>query len=284
MPPPNSCLKFKSRRFPPFFCFSAERGGGEEEEERGGVISRVSKSQFLDPALSQFLTRTVWWVIPLIWLPVICWLVSMSIQMGHPLPQVALMVVAGIFVWTLMEYSLHRFLFHINTKSYWGNTLHYLLHGCHHKHPMDGLRLVFPPAATAILCVPIRMYYSSRENDCSYFSSSFFCYWLYCCCWHYCCLFCMTYGHQFWNLFKLVSTPSTAPAFFGGGLLGYVMYDVTHYYLHHGQPSREVARNLKRYHLNHHFRIQSRGFGITSSLWDKVFRTLPTSKATDKKT
>lgn len=38
---------------------------------------------------------------------------------------------------------------------YRGNTLHYLLHGCHHKHPMDGLRLVFPPAATAILCVPV---------------------------------------------------------------------------------------------------------------------------------
>lgn len=36
-----------------------------------------------------------------------------------------------------------------------GNTLHYLIHGCHHKHPMDGLRLVFPPAATAILAVPV---------------------------------------------------------------------------------------------------------------------------------
>lgn len=36
-----------------------------------------------------------------------------------------------------------------------GNTMHYLLHGCHHKHPMDGLRLVFPPAAAAILCVPV---------------------------------------------------------------------------------------------------------------------------------
>ena len=36
-----------------------------------------------------------------------------------------------------------------------GNTLHYLIHGCHHKHPMDGLRLVFPPAATAILLVPV---------------------------------------------------------------------------------------------------------------------------------
>ena len=36
-----------------------------------------------------------------------------------------------------------------------GNTAHYLLHGCHHKHPMDHLRLVFPPAATAVLCFPV---------------------------------------------------------------------------------------------------------------------------------
>ncbi|KAE9452439.1 hypothetical protein C3L33_15658, partial [Rhododendron williamsianum] len=109
---------------------------------------------------------------------------------------------------------------------------------------------------------------------------------------------------QFWNLLKLVSTPSTTPALFGGGLLGYVMYDVTHYYLHHAQPTSEVPRNLKlfepaslvgtfplmnllvvflqKYHLNHHFRIQNRGFGITSSFWDKVFGTLPQSKAAAK--
>jgi len=42
-----------------------------------------------------------------------------------------------------------------------------------------------------------------------------------------------------------MATPSTAPALFGGGLLGYVMYDCTHYYLHHGQPKTEVPRNLK---------------------------------------
>uniref|UniRef100_M1ACD2 Sphingolipid fatty acid alpha hydroxylase n=1 Tax=Solanum tuberosum TaxID=4113 RepID=M1ACD2_SOLTU len=167
--------------------------------------------------VEQFLTRTVWWAIPVIWLPVVCYSISVSIQMGVTVPEVASIVLFGIFVWTLMEYTLHRFLFHIKTKSYWGNTAHYLLHGCHHKHPMDGLRLVFPPAATAILCVP------------------------------------------FWNLIKLMSTPSTAPALFGGGLLGYVMYDVTHYYLHHAQPTSEVPRNLKIEEVNSAIRRMSRG-------------------------
>ncbi|URD80263.1 Fatty acid hydroxylase superfamily [Musa troglodytarum] len=53
------------------------------------------------------------------------------------------------------------------------------------------------------------------------------------------------YTPSFWNLVKLIATPSAAPALFGGGLLGYVIYDCTHYYLHHGQPSKEPAKNLK---------------------------------------
>lgn len=69
--------------------------------------------------MEQFLTRTVWWAIPTIWLPVVCYSIFTSIRMGHTVPEVALMVAFGIFIWTLMEYTLHRFLFHINTTSYW---------------------------------------------------------------------------------------------------------------------------------------------------------------------
>jgi dihydroceramide fatty acyl 2-hydroxylase len=86
------------------------------------------------------------------------------------------------------------------------------------------------------------------------------------------------------------------------------MYDCTHYYLHHGQPSSDPAKHLKviisfesfqkhiffslylhihsaehqKYHLNHHFRIMNKGFGITSALWDHVFGTLPSTKTIDK--
>ncbi|KAH0885891.1 hypothetical protein HID58_061987, partial [Brassica napus] len=86
-------------------------------------------------------------------------------------------------------------------------------------------------------------------------------------------------SYYLWNLAKLIATPSTAPALFGGGLLGYVMYDLTHYYLHHANPTIPVTKSLKKSHLNHHFRIQDKGYGVTSSLWDIVFGTLPTTKA-----
>lgn len=199
------------------------------------IVTKQSP-RFFENDFCEFLTRTVWWVIPVVWLPVVAWNQMLSIQRGLLPAHVVAVMLCGVFIWTLMEYSLHRFLFHIKTSSYRGNTLHYLLHGCHHKHPMDGYRLVFPPAATALLCVP------------------------------------------FWLLARLLIPYKAVPAAFGGGLLGYVMYDVTHYYLHHGNPFNEITRNLKKYHLNHHFKVQTNSFGITSSLWDWVFGTLPSIK------
>ncbi|CAD5320373.1 unnamed protein product [Arabidopsis thaliana] len=193
--------------------------GEDYEEWVHQPIATKEGPRFFQSDFWEFLTLTVWWAVPVIWLPVVVWCISRSVSMGCSLPEIVPIVVMGIFIWTFFEYVLHRFVFHIKTKSYWGNTAHYLIHGCHHKHPMDHLRLVFPPTATAILCFP------------------------------------------FWNIAKAISTPSTAPALFGGGMLGYVMYDVTHYYLHHAQPTRPVTKNLKKYHLNHHFRIQDKGFG-----------------------
>lgn len=189
--------------------------------------------RFFGNDIMEFLTRTVWWVVPIIWLPVVCWFVSKSVEKGLASAEVAMAVTFGVFVWTLMEYSLHRFVFHIKTTGYWQNTFHYLIHGCHHKHPMDKLRLVFPPAGTAIILVLV------------------------------------------WNLVKLLSPPSIAPALAGGVLLGYVMYDCTHYYLHHSKPDVGISSDLKRYHMNHHYKIQDKGFGITSPFWDIVFGTLP---------
>ncbi|CAF2290534.1 hypothetical protein YC2023_047124 [Brassica napus] len=192
---------------------------GEEYEEwvHQPIVSKEGP-RFFKSDFWEFLTLTRWWVVPVIWLPVSLWCISMSVRMGLSLAEIVPLIALGIFIWTFIEYTLHRFLFHIKTKSYWGNTAHYLLHGCHHKHPMDHLRLVFPPTATLILCFP------------------------------------------FWNIVKLFTTPSVTPVLFGGGMLGYVMYDVTHYYLHHAQPTKAVTKNLKKYHLNHHFRIQDKGF------------------------
>jgi hypothetical protein len=48
----------------------------------------------------------------------------------------------GLFIWTLTEYILHRFVFHFVPKSPWGLRLHFIFHGVHHDYHNDRLRLV----------------------------------------------------------------------------------------------------------------------------------------------
>lgn len=64
----------------------------------------------------------------------------------------------------------------------------------------------------------------------------------------------------------------TATAVFCGGIFGYICYDLTHYFLHH-QNLPLWYRELKKYHLAHHFLDYELGFGVTSKVWDRVFGT-----------
>ena len=59
---------------------------------------------------------------------------------------------------------------------------------------------------------------------------------------------------------------------FAGGLFGYICYDLTHYFLHH-KNLPAWWRDLKKYHLQHHFMDYQVGFGVTSRFWDRVFGT-----------
>jgi dihydroceramide fatty acyl 2-hydroxylase len=83
----------------------------------------------------------------LVWAPVSGWLVWRALQM-HQLAvgAVLLVLVAGLFTWTLAEYCLHRFLFHYPARSRVGQWLVFLFHGNHHEDPRDKTRLVMPPA------------------------------------------------------------------------------------------------------------------------------------------
>ena len=58
------------------------------------------------------------------------------------------MFAVGIAVWTLSEYWLHRLLFHWQPKIPGGDRIHFIMHGVHHDHPNDPMRLVMPPAVS----------------------------------------------------------------------------------------------------------------------------------------
>lgn len=63
----------------------------------------------------------------------------------------------GIILWTFVEYTLHRWVFHLDIKNQsppWC-TFHFLLHGLHHKVPFDPHRLVFPPVPAMLIAISL---------------------------------------------------------------------------------------------------------------------------------
>ncbi|KAI8080718.1 uncharacterized protein B0P05DRAFT_509045 [Gilbertella persicaria] len=183
------------------------------------------------------LSRTHWYTVPMIWLPFVCFQVwkSMHAPNYHTIETTLQGFGLGIAFWTLFEYVLHRFLFHLDAllpDHSLALLVHFTLHGIHHHMPMDRLRLVMPPALTVILSVPV---------------------------------------------FKLAHTlflPAFAYAFVGGAFFGYVCYDMIHYYIHHAKVIEIYFKELKRYHVAHHYKNFESGFGITSKFWDYVFGTV----------
>jgi sterol desaturase/sphingolipid hydroxylase (fatty acid hydroxylase superfamily) len=74
-------------------------------------------------------------------------------------------------------------------------------------------------------------------------------------------------------VYHLVFGPTYWAQIFAGTAVGYVAYDWTHYYAHHFHPKRGLGNWIRRYHLMHHFQEGNDRFGISSPLWDLVFRT-----------
>ena len=62
-----------------------------------------------------------------------------------------LALVIGYVAWTLAEYWIHRVVFHFEPEGGIGARLHWIMHGVHHDHPNDPLRLVMPPSVSVPL-------------------------------------------------------------------------------------------------------------------------------------
>jgi dihydroceramide fatty acyl 2-hydroxylase len=141
------------------------------------------------------------------------------------------LLIAGYALWTLFEYWLHRLVFHFEPADGIGARLHWIIHGVHHDHPNDPMRLVMPPAVSVPLAAAV------------------------------------------FGLLYLAFGSSYAPGIGAGFFLGYLVYDMMHYYLHHFRPRGWLGRMLRERHMRHHFQDDTRGFGISAPYWDEVFGT-----------
>ena len=102
----------------------------------------ASPRLFENPLLDK-LSR-VHWTVPLyLYVPVIAILTYLSFaKTGVALALGGMLF--GYIAWTLTEYLGHRYLFHWQIRGDLGKRLHFLIHGVHHDHPSDPLRLVMP--------------------------------------------------------------------------------------------------------------------------------------------
>jgi sterol desaturase/sphingolipid hydroxylase (fatty acid hydroxylase superfamily) len=195
---------------------------------------RLFKSNFLE-----FFTHIHPVVIVLIWAPPGIYLLVRSIETlpaGISLATLAMAFLAGLFVWTFAEYVLHRFVFHYQPRSTRQEKIVFLFHGVHHAQPRCKTRLVMPPAVS----IPL--------------------------------------GVVFYGLFSLVGStllgrPEWVGPFSSGFILGYITYDLCHYAVHHFPMRQGFLKQLKRHHIQHHYKTPNRRFGVSSPLWDVVFGT-----------
>ena len=88
-------------------------------------------------------------VIPaIIFVPVILAAEVIGATKGWNAWQMILISAAGLAFWTLTEYWLHRLVFHWEPDNAFGHRMHFIIHGIHHDHPNDKMRLVMPPSVS----------------------------------------------------------------------------------------------------------------------------------------
>src|SRR5919206_3132410 len=86
-----------------------------------------------------------------IFLPAIVVLVVLAASAGVSALGVIGLFLAGYLFWTLAEYWIHRVIFHFEPEQGIGARLHWIIHGVHHDHPNDPMRLVMPPSVSVPL-------------------------------------------------------------------------------------------------------------------------------------
>jgi sterol desaturase/sphingolipid hydroxylase (fatty acid hydroxylase superfamily) len=195
---------------------------------------RLFQSDFLE-----FFTHISPAVVTGFWLPIIALFLVYAIMTrpaGSPI-FIPLGFIAGLFLWTFAEYMLHRFVFHHKPTTPRQERIFFFFHGIHHAQPQVKTRLVMPFPVS----LPMAFLF---------------------------------YGLFYLILGVLLKIPQWVAPLLAGYIAGYLAYDLIHYATHHFPMRGRVAKYLKRYHMQHHYKSPATRFGVSSPLWDWVFGTM----------
>jgi sterol desaturase/sphingolipid hydroxylase (fatty acid hydroxylase superfamily) len=196
---------------------------------------RLFKSDFLE-----FFTHISPITIIVIWLPFAIYMFVRGFlerPAGASLAFIPAAFLIGLFLWTITEYLLHRFVFHFKPRNAWQERAIYLFHGIHHHQPQCKTRLVMPP----VVSIPLAAVFYAL----------------------------------FTGVLSMLGAPHWVGPMISGFTIGYLIYDLTHYATHHFPMRWGWAKELKRYHMMHHYKTPDARYGVSSPLWDFIFLTRP---------
>ncbi|XP_075227724.1 fatty acid 2-hydroxylase isoform X1 [Lycorma delicatula] len=122
------------------------------------------KLRLFKSGLLEALTITTWHHVVAFWYPVILLLLYYSYKrlcypdnytIAFRVISMVFSFLFGLCLWPLVEYTIHRWLFHLKPPddSPVLITIHFALHGLHHKVPFDDGRLLFPPGPGSLVGV-----------------------------------------------------------------------------------------------------------------------------------
>ncbi|UII27432.1 sterol desaturase family protein [Fulvivirga maritima] len=71
----------------------------------------------------------------------------------------------GLFVFTFVEYLMHRYVFHMDTYTKLRKKIQYNFHGVHHDYPKDKDRLAMPPLVSLTLATTLLLIFRLIMGD-----------------------------------------------------------------------------------------------------------------------
>ncbi|GAO44657.1 sterol desaturase family protein [Flavihumibacter petaseus] len=200
-------------------------------------IHNKGQARLFDNRILEMLTKTHPLVIWAMYIPIISYLFYLSMDKGGlNFWRAALTFGSGVFFWTFFEYIMHRFAFHFISEDKGTQRFIYVMHGNHHEYPRDKERLFMPPLPSLMI------------------SST---------------LLAIFYGIGY-----LLDMPFYALPFFGGFIFGYLLYGSMHYAIHAWKPPFKFMKPLWRNHHLHHYKDEGKGYGVSTTIWDRVFGTM----------
>lgn len=172
------------------------------------------------------------WIFPILALILLYFALGAEPQwsMGH----VVLLFGLGVFIWTFLEYALHRFVFHVQIP----------IRNPHLRDIVNGSHLLHHASPRDPTIILVHTGYGMTISS-------------------------LLFG----LLYAVFLNASSAAVVLTGIWAGFLYYEAVHYRVHFSLSATRLIAWQRRKHFHHHFTTNKRWFGVTTPLWDYVFGT-----------